>query len=177
MLYIALDIDGVISQMPDKPTAEHAPERIIDGYPVRIQDDVPDMVEALKNFGQVVFFSMWNKSGPKHIGPLVGLEDADFWQASWQKGRDEAFDIGWSPEQINNMFYAKTPLLPRYVSPEDNVLWFDDMVSPYDVAALEHIGFSNVRLVAVDPNVGLTWNHVALAADVADFLNSIEPYS
>ena len=60
-----------------------------------------------------MWFTLWNHHAAPGIGPHVGLAEANHLTTSWERGWDVAYAAGCIAPRINQMIYAKTPLLPE----------------------------------------------------------------
>lgn len=165
---LLLDVDGVIKAFPDSRTRDYT-RRVIDGYPIHFHREVPQMVSALEQAFEIVWFTLWNHRAALGIGPHVGLSDADHRTTSWERGWDVAYAAGTSVRGINAIMYAKTPLLPELVSTERHWVWIDDAHSGFDREYLVHAGFDprRFRLVRTNPETGLAWTDVDRALEFA----------
>lgn len=164
---LLLDVDGVINAMPARRKPRGYSRYMIDAYQIHIHDDIPDMVDRLREHFDIAWFTMWNDLAAPLIGPHVGLEDAPFVETSWERGWDTMNALGYSRRQINKVFYAKTPLLPDSLAREQRWVWVDDAHGRWDREYLERQGFDpqNFRLVGTDSAAGLTWPDVQRAID------------
>ncbi len=165
---LLLDVDGVLNAFPDSDASSFT-RRAIDGYPIHFHHEVRQMVSALDEAFEILWFTLWNHRAAIGIGPHVGLSDKDHLTTSWEQGWDAAYSAGCTVRTINEMVYAKTPLLPAQVGTDRHWVWIDDAHGATDHDYLVEAGFDprRFRLVRTDPEVGLTWTDVNRALEFA----------
>lgn len=166
---LLLDVDGVINAMPGQRKTRGYTRHSIDGYTIHFHDEVREMADRLRNHFDIAWFTMWNDLAAPLIGPHVGLEDVPFVETSWERGWGVMRNLGHDSDQINRVFYAKTPLLVDALARDQRWVWIDDAHSDWDREYLERQGFDpqNFHLVSCDASVGLTWRDVEQAIDFA----------
>ncbi len=172
---LLLDVDGVLNAFPATWQTGYT-RKAIDGYPIHFHHEVRQMVSALDKAFEIVWFTLWNHRAAPGIGPHVGLSDAVHLTTSWERGWDVAYAAGCTATRINQMMYAKTPLLPELVGTGRHWVWIDDAHSASDHEYLVDAGFDprSFRLVRTDPEVGLTWTDVHRALEFAQAADGVE---
>lgn len=168
---LLLDVDGVLNAFPATWQTGYT-RKAIDGYPIHFHHEVRQMVSALDKAFEIVWFTLWNHRAAPGIGPHVGLSDAVHLTTSWERGWDVAHAAGCTATRINQMMYARTPLLPELVGTERHWVWIDDAHSASDHEYLVEAGLDprRFRLVRTDPEIGLTWEDVNRAMEFAQAL-------
>lgn len=161
---LLLDIDGVLNAFPPHAGAQYT-RRTIDGYQIHLHTEVGEMVAALAESFEIVWFTLWNHRASPAIGPHVGLAGAAHLTTSWERGWEAAASAGYDDDAIAQLMYAKTPLLPELIEPGRPWAWIDDAHSRADADYLIGAGLDprSFRLVGTDPQVGLMWDDVAEA--------------
>ena len=165
---LLLDIDGVLNAFPDRAGQEYT-RHTIDGSPIHLHVEVRNMVSALEEAFEIVWFTLWNHRATPGLGPHVGLADADHLTTSWERGWEAAAVAGYNDSAIRRLMYAKTPLLPGLIDPQRPWVWIDDAHTQFDQEYLVAAGLDprTFRLVATDPQVGLMWADVERAISFA----------
>lgn len=162
---LLLDIDGVLNAFPEHSDLRNYSRHLIDGYRIHLHRDAPQMVSALEQEFEIVWFTLWNHRATPAIGPHVGLTATPHLTTSWERGWEAAAVAGYGDAEISRLMYAKTPLLPHLVPPGRRWVWIDDAHSRWDHEYLVTAGMdpSQFRLVRTDPDSGLTWSDVERA--------------
>lgn len=165
---LLLDIDGVLNAFPSHAGFRYT-RHTIDGYRIHLHNEVHDMVSALEEAFEIVWFTLWNHRASPAIGPHVGLADAAHLTTSWERGWEAAAIAGYDDDAISQLMYAKTPLLPELMAEGRPWVWIDDAHGRADADYLVAAGLDPqmFRLVGTDPEVGLQWADVDLALDFA----------
>lgn len=165
---LLLDIDGVLNAFPDRAGFRYT-RHTIDGYRIHLHNEVREMVSALEEAFEIVWFTLWNHRASPAIGPHVGLADAEHLTTSWERGWEAAAIAGYDDEAISRLMYAKTPLLPQLLDRGRPWVWIDDAHGRVDADYLVAAGLDprSFRLVGTDPEVGLQWEDVERALEFA----------
>ena len=56
---LLLDVDGVLNAFPNSWTPGYT-RHVIEGYPIHLHDEVAQMVSALDQAFEIVWFTLWN---------------------------------------------------------------------------------------------------------------------
>ena len=168
---LLLDIDGVLNAFPNDAGLRYT-RHTIDGYRIHLHHEVRDMVSALAEAFEIVWFTLWNHRASPGIGPHVGLAHAEHLTTSWERGWEAAAVAGYGDEAISRLMYAKTPLLPQLMADGRPWVWIDDAHGRADADYLVAAGLDprTFRLVGTDPEVGLMWDDVETALSFAHSL-------
>lgn len=168
MVKILLDVDGVLSMMPRVPDGSHPPRRLLNGNVVRFGGEVSNVVDVLRDLGELYFFTLWNGAASSNVCSFLQLDFIPHFETGWGLGWDVLKGEGFDDEAIHGLMFAKIPLIKNYVGLDEPFVFFDDMVSVRDARYLKGSGFTNFMLVRVDPERGLGWNAVDLVHDFVD---------
>ncbi|MBK6763042.1 MAG: hypothetical protein IPG68_07090 [Micrococcales bacterium] len=162
---LLLDIDGVLNAIPDEPSPPGYTLHEMDGFAIHLSSDLRDMVTALAERFDIVWFTLWNERASLLMGPQVGLEQAPYLHTSWHLGERIMFEQGYPASALDRILYAKSPILTQQVDRAQRWVWIDDAHGHDDHAYLTREGFdpANFRLLRTDGGTGLTWADVRRA--------------
>ena len=172
---LLLDIDGVLNAIPEYVGPPGYAVYMMGGYVIHLNEEIASMVAELRRHYGVCWFTLWNDRAATLMGPHVGLESVPFIRTSWLGGRQVMREQGYPDSAIELVLYAKTPMLPGHLGPDDHWVWIDDAHGRRDQDYLKRQGFdpANFRLLRTDPRVGLTWDDVQRAVSFVPELGHI----
>lgn len=165
---LALDIDGVCNAFaPIRPhVTRQAGGRWVKGefhpYTLRFDNELADMIDALTEHFDIVWYTMWNDLANTEVAPLIGVGPFPVWHADHNKGWDTALARGTEQWNIHRLWYAKTPMIPEYAQGRP-VCWLDDDHSGADVLwlAKQDDAPEHFMLLRTDADYGIQWDDVA----------------